>query len=97
LEGVQARARGAAGVLIVVRIVDDACLAALLECAGEHGLFTLLEAFDEADLARTARAVEHCTGQRCLVGVNARDLATLRVERERHLSLAAHLPPGIPA
>jgi len=94
---VQARAAGAAGVLLVLRLVDEEGLARLLDAAGEHGLFALLEAFDSADLERAARALERFRGLALLVGVNARDLTTLAVERERHLVLARELPAGAPA
>lgn len=93
LQVFQARAAGASGVLVVLRLVDDAGLAALLAACRECGLFTLLEAFDADDLARAAALPP----EGLLVGVNARDLATLRVDPHRHLALAERLPAGVPA
>jgi indole-3-glycerol phosphate synthase len=46
----EARAAGAGGVLIILRMLSRARLAELLEVAAGHGLFVLLEAFDAADL-----------------------------------------------
>jgi indole-3-glycerol phosphate synthase len=46
----EARAAGAGGVLIILRMLARARLAELLEVAAGHGLFVLLEAFDAADL-----------------------------------------------
>jgi len=90
----EARAHGADGILLVTRMLDDARLAELLACAREHGLFVLLEAFDEEDLARMPAPV---VGDALLVGVNTRDLATLAVRPERTLALAPKLPHGFPA
>ena len=90
----EARAAGASGVLIVARIVDDTRLSELLDAATSLDLFALVEAFDEADLARIERALRnHSRG--VLVGVNARDLRTLAIDRERFARLASHLPRGV--
>ncbi len=52
----EARARGASGVLLITTMLDDAALMrdARLR-AREHGMFVLLESFDEDDLERGAR------------------------------------------
>ncbi|HEX9877666.1 MAG TPA: indole-3-glycerol-phosphate synthase [Gammaproteobacteria bacterium] len=96
----EARAAGAAGVLIIVAMLSDRDLDALLACAQECGLFALLEAFDADDLERIAAAaavrpaLEHAP---ILVGVNSRDLRTLAVDFGRFAALAPHLPRGLPA
>ena len=46
----EARAAGAGGVLLIVRMLSRDRLAELLEAAAEQGLFVLLEAFDARDL-----------------------------------------------
>lgn len=46
----EARAAGAGGALLIVRMLARQQLEEMLECARELGLFVLLEAFDEADL-----------------------------------------------
>jgi len=93
----EARAAGAGGVLIILRMLARADLAALIEAAAELGLFALLEAFDEADLELAAALVRDY-GRRCplLVGVNCRDLVTLKVVPGRLESLAPLLPAGVP-
>src|SRR5208282_906895 len=46
----EARAAGAGGILLILRMLPRQQLAAMLETASEQGLFVLLEAFDERDL-----------------------------------------------
>jgi len=94
----EARVAGAAGVLVIVRMLAAEPLAAMLAGARELGLFVLLEAFDEADLerAQSVAAAWPAGAPALLVGVNCRDLASLAVVPERLLALAAHLPGGVP-
>src|SRR5580700_1616329 len=47
----EARAAGAGGVLVILRMLDAERVAELLDVAAEHGMFVLLEAFDGSDLA----------------------------------------------
>lgn len=97
LQVLEARAGGAGGVLLIVRILRDAELTRLREEALALGLFVLLEAFDERDLERAARQADaHGGASPCLVGVNARDLVSLAVDRERLLALAPRLPRAFP-
>jgi indole-3-glycerol phosphate synthase len=92
----EARAAGAGGVLLVLRILDDARARELLDAARELGLFVLLEAFDEEDLHRAAALVPFGAPGTILFGVNARDLADLTSETARHARLAQAIPPGRP-
>jgi len=93
----EARAAGAGGILVILRMLAPETAGALLEVAAECGLFVLLEAFDEADLRRAARLVDHFGGQAMLlVGVNCRDLTTLEVVPGRLEALAGALPRGVP-
>ena len=102
----EARAAGAGGVLIILRMLPRTRIEELLNVAADHGLFVLLEAFDEADVelahdllsSRTARRLsgEAARGQ-ILLGVNCRDLQTLKVVPERFAALAPRLPSGWPA
>src|ERR1700726_4408166 len=46
----EARAAGAGGVLVILRMLPRQQIAELLDAASDHGMFVLLEAFDEADL-----------------------------------------------
>lgn len=94
----EARVMGASGVLIVLRIVDEARLEEILTAAAEAGVFVLLEAFDADDLDRAGSGVERARalGVRVLVGLNARDLESLEVDPDRLRRLADRFPPGVP-
>ena len=95
----EARAAGASGVLLIVTMLSDKKLRDMLNCAREHGMFVLLESFDENDLARTEALLDNAdreqaeTGQ-LLFGVNTRNLRTLAVDAERLEKLAPSLPAG---
>src|SRR5665213_1578179 len=93
----EARAAGAGGVLVILRMLERVQIAALLDAAAELRLFVLLEAFDEYDL-QVAGALVRTYGERVrlLVGVNCRDLSTLQVVPGRLEVLAASLPEGVP-
>lgn len=97
----EARAAGAAGVLLIAALLEPRQLEAMLSCALELGLFVLVEVFGPDDLARcqpvvlAAAATPEGKG-RVLLGVNCRDLRTLRVEVGRFAALAPQLPPGLP-
>jgi len=109
----EARAAGAGGVLVILRMLTRPRIDQLLDVAAEHGMFVLLEAFDAADLAmardlKAARAVRRAGsakgggefangGEMMLMGVNCRDLQTLKVVQERFAALAPLLPDGWPA
>ncbi len=86
----EARAAGASGVLLITTMLDDSKLRAMLDCAFEHGMFVLLESFDEEDLRRSARFLD-ADGQ-LLIGVNTRNLRTLNVDTERLQDLGPYLP-----
>ena len=96
----EARACGAGGVLVILRMLPPEGVAQMIDVAARLGMFVLLEAFDAADLEVAAgilalrRKAQTVT---VLIGVNCRDLQTLEVRRERFASLAAHLPKGLPA
>ena len=94
----EARAAGAGGALLIVRMLPRARLAELLDCAAGLGLFVLLEAFDAADAAAAGELATAWRGRRadCLVGVNSRDLASLRIVPERLEVLLPELPPRQP-
>jgi indole-3-glycerol phosphate synthase len=95
----EARAAGAGGVLVILRMLPLGRIAELLDAAAEHGMFVLLEAFDAADLAvaRDLQASRAGVKERLLIGVNCRDLQTLEVVPERFAALAPLLPAGWPA
>ena len=47
----EARKAGASGILLIATILSDAKLREMLDVAWQHGMFVLLESFDEEDLA----------------------------------------------
>ena len=98
----EARAAGAGGVLVIVRMLTQMQMARLLDAAAEHGMFVLLEAFDAVDLRNAvdllaSRARFGPRSDNVLVGINSRDLQTLEVVPERFEALAAQLPGDWPA
>jgi indole-3-glycerol phosphate synthase len=89
----EARVAGAGGILIIVRMLTRARITELLDAAAEHDLFVLLEAFDEADLATAAELLAaRPLADAVLVGINSRDLQTLKVVQRRFAELAPLLP-----
>ena len=91
----EARAAGAAAVLLIVAALEQSALSALLVVAAAAGVDTLVEVHDQDEAARAASALaDAATGRRAVVGVNARDLATLNVDPSRFAAVRAALPPG---
>ena len=90
----EARAAGAGGVLVIVRMLEHCHITALLDCAAMLKMFVLLEAFDAADLevARGVLARRKQHGEQVLVGLNCRDLETLKIDLPRLEELAKRLP-----
>lgn len=84
----EARAAGAAAVLLIVAALEDATLSELVGEAERAGLDALVEVHDVAELERARRA-----GART-IGVNARDLRTFTVDPDRFAAVAAERPPG---
>jgi indole-3-glycerol phosphate synthase len=80
---------GASAVLLIVRILIPARLEALLEHAAARGLDALVEVHDAAEIESALRAGAS------IIGVNNRDLATLRVDPGRALALRARIPDGV--
>lgn len=81
---------GASAVLLIARdIPDDGHLTGLAAVATDTGLDVLFEAHDEAEIVRCVDA-----GAR-IVGVNQRDLRTMRVDDKRAARLARHLPDDV--
>lgn len=91
----EARAAGAGGVLVIVRMLDRSRITALLDCAAMLKMFVLLEAFDVTDLqvAQEVLTARKAHDEQMLVGVNCRDLDKLTVELSRLGELASYLPP----
>ena len=85
----EARAHGADVVLLIVAALEQPALESLVERAHSLGLTALVEVHDEAE---TARAVD--AGAR-VIGVNARNLKTLEVDRSTFARLAPLIPASV--
>lgn len=82
----EARAHGADLVLLIVAALEQEALISLLERTESLGMTPLVEVHDEVELERALAA-----GAK-VVGVNARNLKTLEVDR----TVFGRLAPGIP-
>jgi indole-3-glycerol phosphate synthase/phosphoribosylanthranilate isomerase len=82
------RDAGADAALLILRDLDDAVCAQLLAHALELGMDALVEAHGAEELARATELGAP------IVGINARDLSTFRIDRRRQLELVASAPGG---
>jgi indole-3-glycerol phosphate synthase/phosphoribosylanthranilate isomerase len=82
----EVREAGADAALLILRDLDDATVARLMRAADELGLDALVEAHDEEELERATRL------DAGVIGVNARDLGTFRIDRAAQLELVAKAP-----
>jgi indole-3-glycerol phosphate synthase len=85
----EARAYGADVVLLIVAALEQNVLVALLERTESLGMAALIEVHDEEEARRAVDA-----GAR-IIGVNARDLRTLDVNRETFARIAPLLPDSV--
>ncbi|MBO0772465.1 MAG: indole-3-glycerol phosphate synthase TrpC [Actinobacteria bacterium] len=85
----EARAHGADMVLLIVAALPQNALVSLVERAVSIGLVPLVEVHTESELGRALAA-----GAR-VIGVNARDLATLEVDRGVFPRLAPKVPEDV--
>lgn len=81
----EAKAYGADAVLLIVRILEDKLLEDMIDYAQELGLSPLVEVFDLKEAERALKAGAQ------IIGINNRDLDTLRVD----VSLSERLAPQI--
>ncbi|MBW8481077.1 indole-3-glycerol phosphate synthase TrpC [Actinomadura parmotrematis] len=85
----EARAYGADLALLIVAALDQDALVSLVERAESIGLLPLVEAHTEEEVERAVAA-----GAR-VVGINARDLKTLKVDRDTFARLAPLVPKDV--
>jgi indole-3-glycerol phosphate synthase len=83
----EARAHGADLVLLIVAALEQNVLTGLLERTESLGMTALVEVHDEAEADRALEA-----GAK-VIGVNARDLTTLEVDK----SIFERIAPGLPS
>jgi indole-3-glycerol phosphate synthase len=86
---VEARAHGADVVLLIVAGMDDALLRDLYQAITGWGMTPLVEVHDAAEVERALAIGAD------VIGVNARNLKTLDVDRSVFATLRALLPAGV--
>jgi indole-3-glycerol phosphate synthase len=85
----EARAAGADMALLIVAALDQPALVSLVERAASIGLTPVVEVHDELELERALDADAR------LIGVNARNLKTLEVDRGAFARLAPRIPEHV--
>ncbi|GAA3529203.1 indole-3-glycerol phosphate synthase 1 [Aeromicrobium flavum] len=85
----EARAAGADMALLIVAALDQNALASLIDRARSIGLTPLVEVHDEPEVQRALDADAD------LIGVNARNLKTLEVDRQTFERLAPQIPDSV--
>ncbi len=83
----ESRAIGADCILVILAVVDDTLAAELAATAREHDLDVLVEVHDQDELERALIL------DTSLVGINNRNLRTLRVDLQTTLALCPLVPP----
>ena len=86
---IEARALHADCILLIVACLSDQQLEEMSKTAFEYNLDVLVEVHDEAELERALKL-----DQRCLLGVNNRNLKTFDVDLNTSLRLKALLEPS---
>ena len=91
----EARAAGAAATLLLVAALDQSQLVTLLDTARSAGIEVLVETHDVAEAQRAAAALAAVPPLGApVVGVNARDLRRLSVDRDVFAAVVGALPDG---
>jgi indole-3-glycerol phosphate synthase len=85
---VESRALGADCILLIIAALDESAAGELAAAAAELGLDVLVEVHDRAELDRALRL------DTTLIGINNRDLKTLKVDLHTTEDLAPLVPPG---
>jgi indole-3-glycerol phosphate synthase len=84
----EARVHGADAILVILAMTDDDLAADLIQAAEDHEMESLVEVHDEDELQRALQLGA------VLIGVNARDLRTLEIDREAQARLLRLIPTG---
>ena len=87
----EARALGASAALLIVRALSPEQLRTMATAACDIGLETIIEIRDEAELERALGVSAE------IIGINNRDLETLRIDASTSLRLLPLIPPGVVA
>jgi len=84
-----ARAHGADMLLLIVAALDQSALVSMLDRTESLGMTALVEVHTEQEADRALKAGAN------VIGVNARDLATLDVDRDCFARIAPGLPSNV--
>jgi indole-3-glycerol phosphate synthase len=85
----EARVHGADAILVLLSLVEDSLAVDLIQAAEDLEMEALVEVHDGSELER---ALDLGTP---IIGVNARDLGTLEIDRGRQIELLRRLPKGL--
>ena len=83
----EARAIGADCILLIMAVLDDAAAAELHQAAVGYGMDVLIEVHDSVELARALKLPSR------LIGVNNRNLKTLKIDLQAGAELVRAVPP----
>jgi indole-3-glycerol phosphate synthase len=86
---VEAAAAGSDAILLIAAILDEAELRGFRELAAEFKMAALVEAHNEAELAKSLRSGAE------IVGINNRDLRTFQVSLDTSIDLAPKIPASV--
>ena len=88
---------GAVGVLLIAGILSDSQLETMIKRAQKHHMFVLVEAFNKKELEQSISVIAKLNNQpgSIMLGVNCRDLKTLKVNFSWFEQLAEALPKGL--
>ena len=84
----EARVHGADAILVILAMTDDDLAADLIQAAEDHHMDALVEVHDEDELQRALQLGA------VLIGVNARNLRTLEIDREGQSRVLRLVPSG---
>ena len=82
----ESAANGASAVLLIARCLPDGALGEMVDACRRCGVEMLVECHDQSDLERALPFED------AMLGINNRDLDTLRIDREVTLRLAPSVP-----
>ena len=87
----ESRYYGADAVLLIAEILTDERLQEMMKLSHELGMTTLIEVHSSQNLSRITPLLDECGWQQCLLGINNRNLATLKSDLTNCIELAGTL------